>query len=346
MKLFYSALSILLLIISITSCGGVRNMQVEVRRPALITISQDLKSIGLLNRSIPTSKAGLEGTLSGEMPAQDKDLSEECMRGLNETLNTSDRFQVVRCEGTMMAADEKSLSFGAPLDWATVDSLCTLYKVDGLMVLEYFDTDFSILNPGATAAAAVGSVLNGGGGQVQVSGTATSNAGFRVYYPKTKAILYEDRFDYKKRWTQSSSNPADAIAKLIKKNDALFDVSYETGYQFAMNVVPLYFWEHRDMYKGKKGDMERGERQALAKDWESAIKTWTEVYNMTNKSKIRAKAAFNVALGYEVMGNLTEAQIWVQRAYVEGGKKTALEYSNIIDYRIREQDKLKEQTGE
>lgn len=346
MKLFYSALSILFLIISITSCGGVRNMQVEVRRPALITISQDLKSIGLLNRSIPTSKAGLEGTLSGETPAQDKDLSEECMRGLNETLNTSDRFQVVRCEGTMMAADEKSLSFGAPLDWATVDSLCTLYKVDGLMVLEYFDTDFSILNPGATAAAAVGSVLNGGGGQVQVKGTATSNAGFRVYYPKTKAILYEDRFDYKKYWTQTSTNPADALAKLIKKNDALFDVSYETGFEFAMNVVPLYFWEHRDMYKGKKGDMERGERQALAKDWEAAIKTWTEVYNMSNKSKIRAKAAFNVALGYEVMGNLTDAQIWVQRAYVEGGKKTALEYSNIIDYRIREQDKLKEQTGE
>jgi hypothetical protein len=192
----------------------------------------------------------------------------------------------------------------------------------------------------------VGSVLNGGGGQVQVSGTATSNAGFRVYYPKTKSILYEDRFDYKKRWTQSSTNPADAIAKLIKKNEALFDVSYETGFEFAMNVVPLYFWENRDMYKGKKGDMERGERQALAKDWEGAIKTWTEVYNMSNKSKIRAKAAFNVALGYEVMGDLTNAQIWVQRAYVEVGKKTALEYSNIIDYRIREQDKLKEQTVE
>jgi len=92
--------------------------------------------------------------------------------------------------------------------------------------------------------------------------------------------------------------------------------------------------------------MERGERLALAKDWEGAIKTWTEVYNMSNKSKIRAKAAFNVALGYEVMGKLTDAQIWVQRAYVEGGKKTALEYSNIIDDRLREQEKLKEQTVE
>lgn len=346
MKTFYSNYTFFFLLIFLGSCAGTRNMRVEVQRPALITIRQDIKSIAILNRSIPTAKAGLEGTLTMETPAQDKELSEECLRGLNDLLITSNRFQVMRCEGTMNASDEKSLNFGVPLDWAIVDSLCTAYKTDGLMVLEFFDTDFNILNPGATAAAAVGNVLNGGNGTVQVRGTASASAGFRVYYPKTKAILYEDRFDYKKTWIQSSANPAEAIAKLIKRNAALLDVSYETGTEFAMNVVPLYFWEDREMYKGKKGDMERGERQAIAKDWEGAIKTWTEVYEMSSKSKIRAKAAFNVALGYEVMGQLNDAQIWVQRAYVEDGKKVAMEYSDIIDYRLREQEKLKEQTGE
>lgn len=346
MKTFYSIFSIVLLSGVISSCGGTRNMRVEVKRPAKITISQEIQSIALLNRSIPTTKAALESTISLETPTQDKDLSEECLRGLSETLNTSNRFQVIRCEGTMMAADERSLGFGAPMSWNIVDSLCAAYKVEALMVLEYFDTDYSIFNPGATAAAAVESVLNGNNSGVEVRGTATANSGYRVYYPKTKSILYEDRFDFKKSWTQRSTNPVDAVAKLIKKNDALFDVSYNTGVEFAMNIVPLYYWEDRLMYKGKKGDMERGERQALAKDWEGAIKTWTEVYEFSNKPKIRAKAAFNTALGYEVMGKLNEAQIWVQRAYVENGKKEALEYSNIIDYRLREQDKLKEQSGQ
>jgi hypothetical protein len=345
MKTLYPLFAVATLVLTLLSCAGTRGMQVEVMRPALITISQDIKSIGILNRSIPTAKAGIEGTLSGEMPAQDKDLSEECLRVLTETLNTSNRFVVTRCEGTMNAPDEKSLSFGVPLDWKIVDSLCLKYNLDAILVLEYFDTDFNVVNPGATAAAVVGTVLNGGG-TVEVRGTATSNAGFRVYYPKTKSILYEDRFDYKKYWTQRSTNPAEAVAKMIKKNDALFDVSYMTGKEFAMNIVPLFYWENREMYKGKKGEMERGERQALAKDWEGAIKTWTAVYESSLKSKIRAKAAFNIALGYEVMGNLNEAQVWVQRSYVEGGKSTAMEYSNIIDYRLREQNKLKEQTGE
>jgi hypothetical protein len=46
------------------------------------------------------------------------------------------------------------------------------------------------------------------------------------------------------------------------------------------------------------------------------------------------------------MGKLNEAQIWIQRAYVENGKKEALEYSDIIDYRIRQQSILNEQTGQ
>lgn len=344
MKSLYSILSIFFLSLIAVSCGGTRNMRVEVKRPALITINQDIQSIALLNRSIPTSKAGFEGALTMERPKQDKELSEECLRGLNDLLNTSDRFQVIRCETAMNSADEKSLSFGAPLNWATADSLCLKYKVEALMVLEFFDTDFSILNPGATAVNAVGNVLNGNAPSIQVTGTATSIAGYRVYYPKTKSILYEDRFEYKKRWTQNSTNPADAIAKLIKKSEALIEVSYETGREFAMNVVPLYYWENREMYKGKKGDLERGERQAIAKDWEGALKTWIEVYEMNRKSKIRAKAAFNAALASEVLGKLNDAQIWVQRAFVEGGKNTAKEYSDIIDYRLREQEKLKEQT--
>ena len=315
-------------------------------RPALITIPYAVKSIGILNRSIPSGKVSIESAITLEKPAQDKELSENCLRGLTDLLNTSNRFKVKRCDSTLFASDPKSLSFGQTLAWNIVDSLCLKYEVDALMVLEYFDTDFSVLNPGATAANAIGNVLNGNQASVQVTGTAKSFCGYRVYYPKTKSILYEERFEYKKTWTQNSTNPIDAVAKLIKKNEALYDVSYETGQEFAMKVIPLYYWENRDMYKGKKGDLERGERQAIAKDWEGALKTWIEVYEMNNKAKTRAKAAFNAALACEVLGRLNDAQIWVQRAYVEDGKEVARNYSDIIDYRLREQAKLKEQTGE
>lgn len=335
----------------LAACAGTRDMQVSVLRPAKITIPTSIRQIALLNRSIPTSVTGFEASLSGETAVRDKELSEDCLRGLNETLNlrassNTPRFDAVRCGSTMNAADGKSLGFGAPLDWKIVDSICNAQQVQALLVLEYFDTDFSVLNPGATAQAAVGAVLNGTPTSVEVRGTATAEAGFRVYDPKVQKILYEDRFQFKKYWTQRSANPVEALAKLIKRNEALLNVSYNTGVEFAYNIVPLYFWEDRLMYKGKKGNMERGERQALAKDWDGALHTWTEVYETTFKSKIRAKAAFNAALACEVLGDLQGAQKWIQQAYVEGGKKQALWYSNIIDARIREQSKLDEQMAQ
>ena len=46
------------------------------------------------------------------------------------------------------------------------------------------------------------------------------------------------------------------------------------------------------------------------------------------------------------MWKLEEAQKWVQTSYIERGEDEALEYGNILDKRIREQGKLKQQIGE
>jgi hypothetical protein len=343
MKKIYTLLSIAILIILIASCAGTRDMQVQVMRPAVITVPKDIQKIALLNRSVPASVAGIEGTLTGEMPKQDKELSNECISALNATLMESERFEVKRVEYTMNSADPKSLTFGAPLDWNTVDSICARLGVDGLLVLEYFDSDFTLDNPAGTTAQAVQSVLNGGQTSVEASGTATATCGFRVYYASKHLIPYEDEFRYRKRWRERANTAAEAISKMVKRNTALREVSYETGIEFARSIVPLYIWEHRDMYKGKKGEMERGERQALAKDWEGALNTWMGAYDSATKSKDKAKAAFNIALAYEVLGNLKEAQKWAGTAYVDGGKRPMLEYAEIIDGRVREEARLQEQ---
>ncbi len=227
-----------------------------------------------------------------------------------------------------------------------MDSLSAKYQVEGLLVLEFFDTDFQVVKPISTATQAIGRVINGNtttNTGIQVSGSATATSGFRVYYTKTHKIAYEDRFNYKKNWTETAYSVQDAMSKLIKRNSALMKVSNETGYEFAMNIVPLYYWEDRVMFKGKKGMMERAQRQALTKDWEAALKSWSEIYDGSEKTKIRAKAAHNAALANEVLGNLEEAQKWLSKSYVEKGYKESLNYSEIIDTRIREQEKLKKQ---
>lgn len=342
MKKLYVVLTCFSILV-FTSCMSTRGMKVQVARPAEITVTPEIKSVTIVNRSIPTSGTTVETVLTAERKNQDKELSEECIKGLNELLQESTRFQVKRCENVFDAADPTSNSFGAMLSWNFVDSLCKAYETDALLVLEYFDTDFRVVNPGATATQAIGNVLNGQTTSITVTGTGTAVAGYRFYYPKTKTVVYENSFRWSKDWQESSTNPIDAVNRMIKPNQALMEVSYLTGREFATRIIPLYFWEQRFLYKGKKGQMERAERYALAKDWEKAREIWKEVYETSGKKKMRARAALNAALAEEIFGNLETAYEWAQKAYVEKPKDEQLNYIDILDQRIREQKKLQEQ---
>lgn len=319
-----------------SSCRTTQGMRIEVQRPANITVDSRIQSLALLNHSISGKVGLIEGTLTLETPKQDKELSNECIRGIDELLRTSPRFQIKRCDSSMMASKNTSINFGGTMSWDQADSICKKYETDAVLSLEFFDTDFSVINPAATAVTTVQNVLNGNTAEVQITGKATARAGFRLYYPTTKTIVYEDRYKQDKTWIQRSTNPIEAIAQLIKRNDALVAVSYFTGQSFANDLVPLYFWEQRMMYIGKKGGMKIGSRQALTRDWEGSLKTWKEEYESNPKSKIRARVAYNVALAYEVLNDLQNAKIWVQKSYLEGGKSEALQYSNILENRIRE----------
>ncbi|WP_300352917.1 DUF6340 family protein [Fluviicola sp.] len=319
-----------------SSCKTTQGMRIEVQRPATISVNPKIKSLALLNHSIPGKFGLIEGTLTLETPKQDKELSNECIKGIDELLRTSERFQIKRCDSSMLASKNTSVDFGGMMNWDQVDSICKKYETDAILSLEFFDTDFSVINPAATAATTVQNVLNGNGAEIEITGKATARAGFRLYDPATKTVIYEDRYKQDKTWRQRSTNPVEAIARLIKRNEALTQVSYFTGQSFAHDLVPLYFWEQRMMYIGKKGGMKIGSRQALTRDWEGALKTWKEEYESNPKSKIRARAAYNVALAYEVLNDLQNAKAWVQKSYIEDGKSEALEYSNILEKRIRE----------
>ena len=338
------ALSVISVLI-FSSCRTTQGMQIEVQRPANISVDNTIKSLALLNHSIPGKEGLIEGTLTLETPKQDKELSNECIRGIDQLLRTSPRFEIKQCDSSMMASKQSSIDFGAPMNWDQVDSICKKYGTDAVLSLEFFDTDFSVINPAATAVNTVQNILNGAGAEVEITGKATARAGFIMYYPAKRTIVYQDTYKQGKTWVQRSINPVEAIGRLIKRNEALTEVSYYTGQTFAHDLVPLYFWEQRMMYTGKKGRMSIGARQALTRDWEGALNTWKEEYDSNPKSKIRARAAYNIALAYEVLNDLQNAKSWIQKSYVESGKEEALRYSNILEKRIRDLGRLESQTN-
>lgn len=306
-------------------------MQVLVTRPAVFEIPKNIKRILLVNRSKGNAWSIIDGVLTGELPGQDKIQSEECMSGLQQTMNSNKNIEITRHTIRLSSDRGSSTSFGNPMEWNAVADLAKQYNADAILVLEYFDTDFTIRD-----------VIGYSISSVFVRGTAKAKAGFRLYDPTKKTILYERTFSYTNTYTESAPNRLLALAKLIKGTDALNEVSFSTGRSFARRLIIYSIWEDRVMFKGKN-QIGVGCRYALTNNWEKGVETWLNAYKIEPKEKEKGKIAYNLALGYEVLGKLEDAKNWITTAYVEHQNKKAASYSQIINRRIENEGTLEQQ---
>lgn len=319
----------------LSSCSSTKEMQVLVTRPALFEIPDNIKNIVIVNRSKGGVSTVLEGVLTGEVPGREQILAERSLSGLMQTLMLNKKLNISRYEMTLNADRGLSSGFGNALPWELVQEIANQYNADAVLALEFFDTDFSIRDA---------SDLNRTGNFFYIRGFANASAGFRLYYPIEKSVLYERNFSYSDNYTEFAPTRALAIAKLIKGTDALNNLSYDTGQSFARRLTAYKIWEDRLMYKGKKNaKMTKGERNVLTNNWQEGVNSWLIAYQDTNDSETKGKIAYNLALGYEVLGELQEAKKWITVSYVDHGDKKAQDYAQTINSRIENESILQQQ---
>ena len=324
-----------LILAILTSCSSTKEMQVLVTRPAVFELPKDTKRIVLVNRSKGNALTILEGVLTGEIPGTDKVQSEQCMSGLQHTLNLNKNIEFTRHTVRLSSDRGSSTGFGNPLDWNTVNTLSKQYDADLLLVLEYFDTDYFVRD-------LVGSNATS---NVYVRGTASAKAGFRLYDPIKSSILYEKTFSSSKNYTEFALTRLLALAKLTKGTEAVNDVSFTIGQNFAKRLIKYDVWEDRTMIKGKSGsESAKAERFVLTNNWEKGVENWLNAYKNTSSETEKGNIAYNLALGYEVLGDLQAAKKWITTSFVEHQNKKAESYSRTISNRIETEGILENQS--
>jgi hypothetical protein len=310
-------------------------MQVLVKKPANFVIPQSIKKIALINRSKGNAWSVIDGILTGEMPHQDKHQSEACMNGVQQILFNNSTFSLARHPMRLDADRGSSTGFGNTMNWSMADSLAQIYSADALLVLEYFDTDFSVRDITDYSRSS----------EIYIRGTAKARAGFRLYDIKARTVIYEKNFSFFQTYSQHAVTKAEAVARLIRGSDALEDASFSTGRKFAQQLVIYNTWENRLLCKGND-ENNKGCRFAVAGDWKKAIEVWLQAYQSADSEKEKGIISYNLGLGYEVEGTLNEAKKWITVSYAEHSFKKAAAYSTIINNRIQSEQVLDEQLKE
>jgi len=206
-------------------------------------------------------------------------------------------------------------------------------NADALLVLEYFDTDFTVRN--ATSPNNVGAIL--------FLGFAKAKVGIRIYLPKTQSLFYENSFTYSKNYGETAVNRQLLLGKLLLGTDALKHVSYELGNFVGQRFVTYRTWEDRVLMKSKTDAIKRAERQVLAQDYVNAIATLQEAYKTEQKPSNKADIAHNLGYCYEIDGDLELSKKWLTESFTLSGNRRTQNYLDIINNRIREAKILENQ---
>ena len=100
----------------------------------------------------------------------------------------------------------------------------------------------------------------------------------------------------------------------------------------------------RKYYKRSKGDnnLAMGARMMEVNDWATAKSSLQQAVD-TGKRKTRGRAAHNLAVVYEIEGNLLEAKSWAQTAWGNYKNKKSRDYLYDLNHRINENQILQQQ---
>lgn len=337
---------IILTAIALVSCKT-KQLYLNVVEPAPVTVPSYIKSVGVINRSIPTDETkaidAIDKALSLEGTNLDKDGALESIRGLSDELQANGRFTEVKTLNNIDFRTPKTLTFPNALSWEIVTQICKETGTDALFSLETFDTDtrISYSNRKVDIKTTLGTIP---GTEHQASMETIVKTGWRIYDPASKLIL--DEFIYGDSFVSTGKgiNPLLAATALIGRKEAVNKVSNEAGHGYALRILPVRLRVYRDYYVKGTDNFKIARRKAQVGNWDDAGILWEKETN-NSKMKIAGRACYNMAIINEINGDLEAAIKWAQKSYEDYNDKLALRYVRILENRRYKTDVLNMQEG-
>lgn len=292
----------------------------DVRIPAAVDLPGHIQTLAVIDRSQSENKVvtllekGLYSALTGEKDP----LTVTCMNGLADQLANYQPLQLVRTP-VMEKRPGTSLEFPDPLQWFEVENYCKKFNSDALLSLEIFNMQI-------------------------LKDVAEVKAGFRIYDPATKQIIDQFIFFNSAGWRNPTPSLEGVVMKLVNEDEAMYEASYGAGVVYAKRITPAWYRAERKYYKRSKGndDLAMGARMMEVNDWQAAISALEAAYE-SNKRKTRGRAAHNLAVVHEILGDLPVARDWAQAAWGKHRNKDSKDYVRILNRRMQEVAIIQEQ---
>ncbi len=137
----------------------------------------------------------------------------------------------------------------------------------------------------------------------------------RVYLPNRNAPMVTINANDSIFWEEAGNGPY-VQNKLINEEDLIKQASEFAGTIPVKKLLPYWKTANRYLFVGGSVNMRDAAVYAGKKQWDTAIELWKETY-AAKKGKKKMQAAYNLAVGYEMLDSIATATDWALKAQAE-----------------------------
>lgn len=324
-----------LLILSM-GCQTTNIVTMSVIEPAPVELPSSMQKIGIINRSLPSDKDRLldkvDKVLTAEGVNLDKEGAEASVLGLKEELERNNKLtQVVVLDIEQIEAPAFG-TFPNQLSWNLVNEICSDHNLDGLFLLEFYDTDANVTYSSRQVNLPTPVGVTVPGLEHQASVYTTIKTGWRIYDNNGKNLIDEFLITEQITTMGKGINPIEAAKAITGRKEAVKNSSYHIGKEYALSILPYSTRVKRDYYVKGTNNFKIAKRKAQTGNWDGAAALWLKETE-NSKAKVAGRAAYNMAIISEINGELDTAIDWAKKAYEYYDDKLGLRYVKILENR-------------
>jgi len=332
------------LIIPIVLLGSCKapyhKINIDILEPAIINIPSNYTRAIIYNAIKPVD-AGFISKYYGDHPDTNYITprqmgSLDCMKGLIDALSESPRFQ-----SFIPVVPEQQINILSHTEWDKLQAICREYNCSLIICLESFEqkvkehiiylsgSNFDDLNPATISEYHVQLI---------------ANSRWCILDPFAKKIIDTSTIRYMEPLIFENTEISKNLGVYHDSLEWFRDYAYAIGLEFGHRIAPKWRSVTRHYYAKGNKEMEKAAQLFKDEKWEEAASIWQELYKSGN-SKLKDKAALNLALSYEIRGMIWKARLWALRAYRINGTKEARNYVNELFKRSLDEHTLDKQMG-
>jgi tetratricopeptide (TPR) repeat protein len=330
---------------ALTSCSGVRSLEIETYAPSDVTFPKGVRKVLVVDNALPQpSDVGCRFKyMNVEQDtchiATDSAIYEAC-RSLGKELADADYFDDVLLYSLPTRSKSESFFTDGKLTPEEVSELCRTTGTDAVVSIDRLLFDVKRDISGAEGGYYTGDI------RVNITGMA------RSYLPQQQqatTVLVNDSL-FISGWSYSPEEANVALPSCTKAADMAGDY---IGRKLYVAFVPHWEKAQRMYYTGVSTTWQLAGAAAAAKKWDEAASYWKNIYDRTSAWKTKAKTAANLALAYEMEGHFQEAldkakeaaRLFRQHAgEADNNTKFLQAYVRDLDIRLANQPLLQKQT--